>query len=158
MEDREMSSPQPEPHQKETTIVKTQSSPIRSCSELSYGDEIEAWRFGKLLYRGRVSYPLPSVEMFWIICSRTGTRKLVDMQAADILRIPATPGEARPADRPLPSSTWRESSKSGRNMCQRVQPGTVRATQRANHGQIPEGNDNLRYPASQERAGDNVQC
>ncbi len=87
-------------------MVATQSSPIRSCSELSYGDEIEAWRFGKLLHRGRVSYPLPSVEMFWIICSRTGTRKLVDMEAAAILRIPATLGDARPATRPPPSSTW----------------------------------------------------
>ena len=71
----------------------TQSPLIRSCSELSSGDEIEAWRLGKLLHRGRVSYPLPSVEMFWIICSRTGTRKLVDMEAAAILRIAAAAGD-----------------------------------------------------------------
>jgi hypothetical protein len=139
-------------------MAAAQSSTIRSCSELSYGDEIEAWRFGKLLHRGTVNQTLPSVEMFWIICSRSGTRKLVDMEAAAILRIPAAAGDARPATRPPPSSTWRESSKSGRNMCQRVQPDTVGATQKANHGQVPEGNGNLRYPASQERAGDNVQC
>ena len=138
-------------------MVATQSSPIRSCSDISYGDEIEAWRYGKLLYQGRVSYPLPSVEMFWIICSRTGTRKLVDMEASAVLRMPAAPRDARSAAPPA-SSTWREPSRSGRNICQRVQPDTVGATQKANYGQVPEGNDNLRYPASQERAGDNVQC
>lgn len=134
-----------------------QSSPIRSCSELSYGDEIEAWRFGKLLHLGRVNRTLPSVEMFWIICSRTGTRKLVDMEGAAILRIPAAPLDAR-SPGPPSSSIWREPSRSGRNMCQRVQPDTVGATQKPNRAQVPEGNDNLRYPASQERAGDNVQC
>ena len=78
-------------------------SPIRSCSELSYGDEIEAWRFGKLLHRGRVNQTLPSVEMFWIICQRTGTRKLVDMEAAAILRIPTAPRDARSAAPPSSS-------------------------------------------------------
>ena len=87
-------------------MTATQSSLIRSCTELSYGDEIEAWRLGKLLHRGKVSYPLPSVEMFWIICSRTGTRKLVDMEAAAIRRIPAAPGDPRPATPPPPSSNW----------------------------------------------------
>ena len=139
-------------------MATTHSSPIRSCSELSYGDEIEAWRFGRLLHRGRVNQTLISVEMFWIICSRTGTRKLVDMEAAAILRVAAAAGDAGPATRPPPSSTWRESSKSGRNMCQRGQPDAVGAIQKANHGQLPEGNGNLRYPASQERAGDNAQC
>jgi hypothetical protein len=134
-----------------------QSSLIRSCSELSYGDEIEAWCFGKLPHRGRVNRTLPSVEMFWIICSRTGTRKLVDMDGAAILRIPAAPRDAKSAGPPS-SSTWRESCRSGRNMCQRVQPDAVGATQKATHGQVPEGNDNLRYPASQERAGEDVQC
>lgn len=134
-----------------------QSSLIRSCSELSYGDEIEAWCFGKLLHRGRVNRTLPSVEMFWIICSRTGTCKLVDMEGAAILRIPAAPRDARSAGPPS-SSTWREPPRSGRNMCQRAQTDTVGASQKAIHGQIQDGNDNLRYPASQERAGDNVQC
>ena len=87
-------------------MAATQSSLIRSCTELSYGDEIEAWSLGELLHRGKVSYPLPSVEMFWIICSRTGTRKLVDMEAAAILRIAAAPGDPRPATPPPPSSTW----------------------------------------------------
>ncbi len=86
-------------------MTATQSSLIRSCTELSYGDEIEAWRPGELLHRGRVSHTLPSVEMFWIICSRTGTRKLVDMEAVAILRIPAAPRDARSAAPPS-SSTW----------------------------------------------------
>ena len=81
-------------------MASTQSSPIRSCSELSYGDEIEAWRFGRLLHRGRVNQTLISVEMFWIICSRTGIRKLVDMEAAAILRVPAVPVDARCAAPP----------------------------------------------------------
>lgn len=89
-----------------------QSSLIRLCSELSYGDEIEAWCFGKLLHRGRVNRTLPSAEMFWITCSRTGTRKLVDMDDAAILRIPAAPLDARSAGPPS-SSTWREPSRSG---------------------------------------------
>lgn len=86
-------------------MAAAQSSLIRSCSELFYGDEIEAWRFGKLLHRGRVTQTLMSVEMFWIICSRTGTRKLVNMEAAAILRIAAAPGDARSAAPPS-SSSW----------------------------------------------------
>jgi hypothetical protein len=85
-------------------MAVTQSSPIRSCSELSFGDEIEAWRFGKLLHRGRVNQTLPSVEMFWIICSRTGTRKLVDMEASAILRTPAAPRDERSAAPPSSST------------------------------------------------------
>jgi hypothetical protein len=130
-------------------MAATQSSLIRSCTELSSGDEIEAWRLGEMLHRGRVSYPLPSVEMFWIICSRTGTRKLVDLETAAILRIGAARGEARSAA-PLPSSNRREPSKSGRNMGQPIQPDAVGAAQKANHGQGSEGKDNLRYQPPQK--------
>lgn len=72
-------------------MAVVQGSHIRSCAELSCGDQIEAWRFGRLLHRGKVSQTLPSVEMFWIICSRTGTRKLVDMEAAAILLVAPQP-------------------------------------------------------------------
>jgi len=85
-------------------MAAAQSSLIRSCSELSYGDEIEAWRFGGLLHRGRVTQTLMSVEMFWIICSRTGTRKLVEIEATDILRTAAAHGGAGPAAPPSCSS------------------------------------------------------
>lgn len=72
-------------------MTEVQGSIVRSCAELADGDEIEAWRFGKLLHRGKVSQILPSVEMIWIVCARTGTRKLVDMEAAAIIRVAAAP-------------------------------------------------------------------
>ncbi|SDK77706.1 hypothetical protein SAMN04487916_10334 [Arthrobacter sp. ov407] len=45
-------------------MAAAQPSPIRSCSELSYGDEIEARRFGKVLHRGTVNQTLPSSGSF----------------------------------------------------------------------------------------------
>lgn len=76
-------------------MAAVQPSIIRSCEELSFGDEIEAWCFGRLIHQGTVSRTLPSVEMFWIVCARTGTRRLVDMEAAAIIRVAAAPGDGR---------------------------------------------------------------
>jgi hypothetical protein len=59
-------------------VTASQESTIRTCEALANGDEIEAWHEGMLLHRGRVSQTLPSMEMFWIVCARTGARKLVE--------------------------------------------------------------------------------
>lgn len=51
---------------------------IRSCGEIAPGAEIEAWRQGRQIHRGRVSETVPSMGMFWIIDARNGTRELLD--------------------------------------------------------------------------------
>lgn len=70
-------------------------TPIRTCAELAAGDEIEAWHNGKLFHRGRVTQTIPLMELFWILDARTGARKLLDLEALDILRCPsgALPGK-----------------------------------------------------------------
>ena len=67
---------------------------VHSSSELSVGDEIEAWHNGKLFHRGRVSQTVASMDLFWIVDSRTGTRRLIDAEALVILRA-AAPVTAR---------------------------------------------------------------
>jgi hypothetical protein len=69
---------------------------IRRSSELNVGDEIEAWHNGKLFHRGTVTQTVTAVDLFWILDSRTGTRRLIDAEALVILRAP-DPGTAKPA-------------------------------------------------------------
>jgi hypothetical protein len=71
---------------------------IRSSSELNVGDEIEAWHNGKLFHRGTVTQTVTAVDLFWILDSRTGTRRLIDTEALVILRA-ADPGTAKAASR-----------------------------------------------------------
>jgi hypothetical protein len=66
---------------------------VHSSSELSVGDEIEAWHNGKLFHRGRVNQTVASMDLFWILDSRTGTRRLIDVEALVILRA-AAPAES----------------------------------------------------------------
>jgi hypothetical protein len=79
-------------------VAVAKESTIRTCEALANGDEIEAWHDGRLLHRGRVSQTLPSMGMFWIVCARTGARKLVDLEASEIIRVsaPSNPGPERP--------------------------------------------------------------
>lgn len=79
-------------------MAAAQESTVRTCEELTHGDEIEAWHDGRLLHTGRVSQTLPSMGMFWILCARTGARKLVDLEASEIIRVsaPSNPGPERP--------------------------------------------------------------
>lgn len=76
---------------------------IRTCGELAAGDEIEAWHNGKLFYRGRVTQTIPLMELFWILDARTGARKLLDVEALEIVRcapasrLGVTAGLAQPA-------------------------------------------------------------
>lgn len=79
-----------------------QEPTIRTCDALENGDEIEAWHYGRLLHRGKVIQTLPSMGMFWILCTRTGVRKLVDLEASEIIRVaPSKPqSPARPEATP----------------------------------------------------------
>lgn len=82
-------------------MAAAQEPTIRTCDALANGDEIEAWHCGRLLHRGRVIQTLPSIGMFWILCTRTGVRKLVDLEASEIIRVaPANQGPARPEATP----------------------------------------------------------
>lgn len=75
------------------------NSNVRTCSELSAGEEIEAWHKGRLFHRGRVAETIPSTDLFWIVDSRTGARKLLDVEALEIVRVGrAVPVEAVRAD------------------------------------------------------------
>lgn len=63
---------------------------INACTELTVGDEIEAWHNGRLFHRGTVSRTVASTDLFWIRDSRTGTQRLIDFEALAIMRVPAS--------------------------------------------------------------------
>lgn len=63
---------------------------VALSSELSVGEEIEAWHQGRLFHRGTVSRTIPSTDLFWITESKTGTRRLIDLEALVVLRLPKT--------------------------------------------------------------------
>jgi hypothetical protein len=72
----------------EGLIVDTGGNAIvRTSSELSVGEEIEAWHKGRLFHRGRVTETIPTTDLFWIVDSRTGARKLLDVEALEIVRV-----------------------------------------------------------------------
>jgi hypothetical protein len=80
----------------EQAMAAEEARRVHSSSELSVGDEIEAWHNGKLFHRGRVNQTVESMDLFWILDSRTGARRLIDVEALVILRTSAA-GEASPA-------------------------------------------------------------
>lgn len=69
--------------------------PVRSCRELAAGDQIEAWHNGKLFHRGRVTQTIPLMELFWILDARTGARKLLDVEALQIVRCAPEPARTQ---------------------------------------------------------------
>lgn len=60
---------------------------VRACAELSAGEEIEAWHNGRIFHRGRVTDLVPDLGLFWIMDTRTGGRKLLDMAEFEIIRV-----------------------------------------------------------------------
>lgn len=71
-------------------MTETPTTPaLGSCAALLIGDEIEAWHDGRLIDVGRVSRILPTMGMVWIVCARTGTQKLVDIQTSTVVRVEA---------------------------------------------------------------------
>lgn len=71
--------------------------------QLHTGDHIEAWHNGKLFHRGRVTHLVPALDLFWILDARTGTRRLLDPEALEIVRVM----EAPPAGTPSGATTER---------------------------------------------------
>lgn len=75
---------------------------VRSCAELSAGEEIEAWHRGRLAHRGTVASTLEEIGLIWIIDARTGARRLLDLEQLSVRRIPmgkpaAAVGSLKPA-------------------------------------------------------------
>ena len=68
---------------------------VHPRSELSVGDEIEAWHNGKLFHRGRVNQTVESMDSFGIVDPRTGARRLIDVETLVILHAAAS-AEASP--------------------------------------------------------------
>lgn len=60
---------------------------VRSCQELSAGDEIHARDKGILVHRGQVTEVVPGHGLFWIMDELTGGRRLLDMADLQIIRI-----------------------------------------------------------------------
>ena len=60
---------------------------VRTSSELSAGEEIEAWHKGRLFHRGRVEEKIPSTDLFWIVDARSGARRLLDVEALEIVKV-----------------------------------------------------------------------
>jgi hypothetical protein len=63
------------------------NSTVRDLQDLAVGDIIEAWHDGRRYNRGKVLQTMPSLGMFWILDTGSGTRKLVDFEALLIRRI-----------------------------------------------------------------------
>ena len=68
---------------------------VRSLAELAAGEEIEAWHRGRLAHRGKVVSTLDGIDLFWIIDSRTGARRLLDLEQLSVRRV--TPRKPRAA-------------------------------------------------------------
>lgn len=64
---------------------------ITHCGDLSPGDVIEARHNGTMYYQGKVTETVPILGMFWILDARSGTRKLLDPLAFEVVRAPQTP-------------------------------------------------------------------
>lgn len=110
------------------------NSAVRTCSELSAGEEIEAWHKGRLFHRGRVTETIPSTDLFWIVDSRTGARKLLDVEALDIVRVEALGIQAVPAES-IRTETGRP--ETGRTETGRTETGHVDKAIRADRAPVP---------------------
>ena len=74
-----------------------------NTGRLQPGDCIEAWHNGKLFHQGRVTDVVPQLDLFWILDARTGTRRLLDPEALEIVRVEQTPGLGGEAPRNYPA-------------------------------------------------------
>ena len=61
---------------------------VRDLEDLIVGDMVEAWHEGRRHNRGKVLQIVPSMGMFWILDTGSGTRKLVDFESLLIRRLP----------------------------------------------------------------------
>jgi hypothetical protein len=65
---------------------------VHVCTELSAGDEIEAWCEGRLYHRGSVTELAPAAGVFWIMDLIGGGRKVLDLEDFHIVRVPQRSG------------------------------------------------------------------
>lgn len=73
---------------------------IRNCEDLTPGVLVQAWQCDRLVHFGRVSQPVPSMGMIWIIDARNGVRRLVGTAEFDVVQVTGTvePPWTRPDD------------------------------------------------------------
>lgn len=72
----------------------TEDLKVSACTELSAGDEVEAWYGGRLRHRGPVTEVAPAAGVFWIMDYMGGGRKVLDVEDFHVLRVrprPASP-------------------------------------------------------------------
>lgn len=60
---------------------------VQDLTDLAVGDMIEAWHEGRRYNRGKVLQTMPSMGMFWILDTGSGTRKLVDFESLLVRRL-----------------------------------------------------------------------
>lgn len=61
---------------------------VQDIKDLVVGDMIEGWHDGRRYNRGKVLQTVPSMGMFWILDTGSGTRKLVDFESLLVRRLP----------------------------------------------------------------------
>jgi hypothetical protein len=59
---------------------------VRTCMDLSVGEQVNAWQGGRLFHTGTVTDLLPAMGLFWIRESALGERRLLDMSELEITR------------------------------------------------------------------------
>ena len=60
---------------------------VQDLTDLAVGDMIEAWHEGRCYNRGKEQQTMPSMGMFWILDTGSGTRKLVDFESLLVRRL-----------------------------------------------------------------------
>lgn len=68
---------------------------VKAYTDLSAGDEIEAWYGGRLSHRGPITVLAPAGGMFWITDHCGGGRKMLDLE--DLLIVRVLPPRQSPA-------------------------------------------------------------
>lgn len=79
----------------DTDLIDSRGTIMRSNSELTSGDCVEAYYKGTLVHRGEVTEIAPNHELFWMMDVLTGGRRLVDVAELEIVRVEAP---VHPAD------------------------------------------------------------
>lgn len=74
-----------------TELLDSRRAVIRSNSELTSGEFIEAYYQGTLVHRGEVTNIAPDHELFWVMDALTGYRKPVDIAEVEVVRTLAPP-------------------------------------------------------------------
>jgi hypothetical protein len=68
---------------------------VHECSDLSAGEEINAWKGSHLIHSGTIADLIPAMGLFWIRERALGERRLLDMSDLEITRVPWQGNAAR---------------------------------------------------------------